>query len=137
MYNSHSFVVGDVHVLLNSANVNGVTSANVEVFSTLFCDRASMSSWTMEAIIFKTSLHAFHVQCLRTGIHAPLHCIVILPRDNPVCFSIETDHGVFDFSGLHQIRNCSQEIMSNVKATHAQDELACFFVFFFCRPSTS
>ena len=29
------------------------------------------------------------------------HIIVILPRDNPVCFSIETDHVVFDFSGLH------------------------------------
>ena len=51
------------------------------------------------------------------------HCIVILPRDNPVCFSIETDHGVFDFSGLQQIPNCSQEIPNNMKATHAQDKL--------------
>ena len=64
------------------------------------------------------------------------HCIIILPRENPVCFSIETDHGVFDFSGLQQIPNCSQEIPNNMKATHAQDELACFFVFFFRRPST-
>ena len=72
MYISHSFVVGDVHVLLNSANVIGVTSSNAEVFSTLFCDRASMSSsvagqWKQSL----TPLHAFHVQCLWTGIHAP------------------------------------------------------------------
>ena len=56
------------------------------------------------------------------------HCIVILPRDNPVCFYIETEHGVFDFSGLHQIPNCSQEIPSNMKATHTQDELVFFRV---------
>ena len=65
------------------------------------------------------------------------HCIVILPRDNPVSFSIETDHGDVDFSTLQQIPTCSQETPSNMKATHAQDERACFFVFFVCRPSTS
>ena len=41
MYISHSCVVGDVHVLSNSAIVNWVTSSkiNAEVFSTLFVTR--------------------------------------------------------------------------------------------------
>ena len=90
-----------------------------------------MSSWTMEAII---NMHSMSIVYEQESMHHRVcmeHRIVILPRDNPVCVSIETDHGVFDFSGLHQIPNCSQEIPSNMKATHAQDELACFFVFFF------
>ena len=139
MYISHSCVVCDVHVLSNSAIVNWVTSAkiNAEVLSSLFCDKASMSSWTMEAIINMNSMSSVYEQGSMHHRVCMEHCIVILPRDNPVCFSIETDHGVFDFSGLHQIHNCSHEISSNMKATHAQDELACFFMFFFWRPSTS
>ena len=66
MYISHSFVVGDVHVMSNSAIVNWVTSANAEVFSTLFCDRASMSSWTMEAII---NMHSMSSVCEQGSMH--------------------------------------------------------------------
>ena len=134
MYISYSCVVGDVHDLSNSAIVNWVTSAkiNAEVFSTLF-----LSSWTMEAIINMHSMPSVYEQGSMHHTVYMEHCIVILPRDNPVCFSMETVQGVFDFCGLHQIPNCSQEIPSNMKATHSQDELACFVVFFFCRPSTS
>ena len=91
----------------------------------------------MEAIINMHSMSSVYEQGSMHHRVCMDHCIVILSRDNPVCFSIETDHGVFEVSGIHKRPNCSQEIPSNMKATHAQDELTCFFMFFFCRPSTS
>ena len=65
-----------------------------------------MYSWTMEAIINMHSTSSVYEQGSMHHRVCMEHCIVILPRDYPVCFSIETYDGVFDFSGLHQIPNC-------------------------------
>ena len=69
-----------------------------------------MSSWTMEAIINMRSMSSVYEQESMQHMVCMEHRIVILPRDNPVCVYIETDHGIFDVSGLHQIPNCSQDI---------------------------
>ena len=69
-----------------------------------------MSSWTMEAIINMRSMSSLYEQESMHHRVCMEHSIVILPRDNPVCVYIKTDHGIFDVSGLHQIPNCSQEI---------------------------
>ena len=51
-----------------------------------------MSSWTMEAIINMHSMSNVYEKLYMNHRVCIEHCIVILPKDNPVGFSIETDH---------------------------------------------